>query len=277
LEVKQAEERFPQLRFTPGSKIIYQKDYGVVNASKAVKAYWKLAKEEGAKFISNERVIDIKVHNSKLVTLIGSSGKSYSAEKLVIAAGAWSQKLVSKLDVDLKIEVTQETICYFPPKGDCNLSHKVDKLPVLIGRFNSSNDPKDEGAIYLLPQIETPGVKIGLHHTGTVIDPDQRGGVKFDTINKLSGFMSKHFPYLHSTPITIYTCLYSNTLDHHFYIDKHPKFSNVVIATGFSGHGFKFGPAFGEIVGSLVLNTPSPLPLDTFKINRSFNQKRTGV
>jgi glycine/D-amino acid oxidase-like deaminating enzyme len=48
-------------------------------------------------------------------------------------------------------------------------------------------------------------------------------------------------------------CLYTNTPDKHFLIDRHPRYDNVVFAAGFSGHGFKFAPLIGEILADLAL------------------------
>jgi glycine/D-amino acid oxidase-like deaminating enzyme len=77
------------------------------------------------------------------------------------------------------------------------------------------------------------------------------------------------------------TCLYTNTPDYHFILDRHPAYPNIVIGSACSGHGFKFAPATGELLAALVRDEPPALPLDTFAISR-FTQsaplaRRTGA
>jgi len=55
-------------------------------------------------------------------------------------------------------------------------------------------------------------------------------------------------------------CQYEATPDSHFIIDRHPRASNVWIAGGGSGHGYKMGPAVGEILTELVLGQSEPDP-----------------
>jgi len=61
-------------------------------------------------------------------------------------------------------------------------------------------------------------------------------------------------------------CIYTLTPDRHFIIDIHPDYPNVVLAAGFSGHGFKFGPLIGELLADLLLNNEPEFPLDRFSI-----------
>jgi sarcosine oxidase len=62
--------------------------------------------------------------------------------------------------------------------------------------------------------------------------------------------------------------MYSNTPDEHFVIGAHPSQARVVLAGGFSGHGYKFTPVVGEIVAALLAGDDPGFPLDLFAPNR---------
>jgi glycine/D-amino acid oxidase-like deaminating enzyme len=67
-------------------------------------------------------------------------------------------------------------------------------------------------------------------------------------------------------------CPYENTIDQNFIIDRHPGNANVWIIGGGSGHGFKHGPALGEMVAQLVLKDETADPLyclTRFEANRA--------
>src|SRR5262249_11022495 len=64
------------------------------------------------------------------------------------------------------------------------------------------------------------------------------------------------------------TCIYTLTPDRHFLIDLHPDFPNVAIAGGFSGHGFKFASAVGEVLADLVDTGPTSWPIGMFSFAR---------
>ena len=57
------------------------------------------------------------------------------------------------------------------------------------------------------------------------------------------------------------TCTYTRTPDQDFVIDRHPEASHVVLGAGFSGHGFKFTPAVGELLVQLALGERETMPL----------------
>ena len=62
-------------------------------------------------------------------------------------------------------------------------------------------------------------------------------------------------------------CMYTRTPDDHFIVDRHPTAPNVVLAAGFSGHGFKFTPAIGEQLANLTLDTEAE-PFSLFRVDR---------
>ena len=62
--------------------------------------------------------------------------------------------------------------------------------------------------------------------------------------------------------------MFTNTLDEHFVIDKHPEHEHIVIAAGFSGHGYKFSSAVGEILYELTTKGKSKQDISLFKITR---------
>ena len=63
-------------------------------------------------------------------------------------------------------------------------------------------------------------------------------------------------------------CLYTNTPDQHFLIDRHPADAAVLVASPCSGHGFKFAPAIGELLADLLLDQPIRVDAAPFQASR---------
>eukprot|EP01112_Ceratiomyxa_fruticulosa_P013455 TRINITY_DN3789_c0_g2_i1.p1 TRINITY_DN3789_c0_g2~~TRINITY_DN3789_c0_g2_i1.p1 ORF type:complete len:437 (-),score=75.94 TRINITY_DN3789_c0_g2_i1:121-1431(-) len=270
LDEKTASARFPHFKFAENTKVLYQKDGGVVFAHKAVKAMWGLARKYGAVCLPHHRVIDVSVHSSSIVHVKTENGKKFQAKSAVIAAGAWTKSILEKLNLSLPLEVSQEQVLYWQdPKTRPNPSlvdHTMHGMPIFI-----SHGPD---LFYGLPEIEIKGVKCGWHHSGPKIDIS-KGKIEHtaEGVQKVREFIISHFPHLdHKLPIKSVTCLYTNTPDYHFILDRHPVHSNIIIGSACSGHGFKFGPAIGQILSCLVLNETPPIPLDQF-FNQRFSKK----
>ena len=261
LSAVETAQHFPQIHLDEGSEAIFQADGGVVFATAAVKALWRLVEENGGETVTDERIEQIVIQREHL-QLRSESGKTWTTQRLVIAAGGWSRQLLSNLNLDLPLSVTQEQVAYFPVKG--NIDHRVGVMPVLIDHHGSDN-------FYVLPQVDIPGVKVGWHHTGPEITPEHRPPVDTENVAGMEGFVRWRFPRLEPTAFEVVRCLYTSTPDHHFILDKHPQLPNVVIGTGFSGHGFKFGPVLGQILATLATDEPAPVALDQFSINRLEN------
>ena len=118
----------------------------------------------------------------------------------------------------------------------------VPDLPILIEHGGRAG--------YGLPVPGAPLYKTGLHHGGPAADPDQQDqdqdpGLTTD----LAGFLRRCLPGLASSPVSFERCVYDNSPDEDFVIGR---IGNVIIGSGTSGHGFKFGPLLGDWLAALA-------------------------
>jgi sarcosine oxidase len=117
----------------------------------------------------------------------------------------------------------------------------------------------DDRSPYGLPVPGSPLYKIGMHTSGPRTDPDaQDHSPDPQLISRLAGIAARLLPGYDPEPAATERCVYDNTPDENFIVDR---IGNVVIGCGTSGHGFKFGPLFGEWLADLAtaaLNAPHP-------------------
>ncbi len=263
LDADTANQRFPQFHFRANSDIIFQPRGAVAFATPAVKALWRLTEAKGGQTLSGKRITAIDAQADS-VTVTSDDGEEFTARQLVLTGGGWTKGLAKQLDLDLPLMVTQEVLAYFAPKDD-TVNHHVGVMPVMLDHHRL---PNTEASFYCLPIVDIQGVKAGWHHSGHIIHPDDERVIPDEVMSALKGWIDRAFPHLSTEPIEVLTCLYTNTPDYHFILDKHPQYDNVTIGTGFSGHGFKFGPVLGDLLADLVLGHTSPIALDTFAISR---------
>ncbi|GAB4520786.1 MAG: N-methyl-L-tryptophan oxidase [Anaerolineae bacterium] len=260
LTAESSRERFPQYAFQSESELLFQADGAVAFATPAVKSLWELFQERGGTARTGTHIVNLAITPDQ-VTLTDETGTTYEGRRLVVAAGGWSQQVLAKVGVDLPLTVTQELLAYFPSKDE-SINHRVGVMPVLIEYFGLDRH------FYVLPQVEIPGVKVGWHHSGPVIQPDDERPETPYIVETIQNWVGEIFPGLSTTPIKTQTCLYTNTPDYHFVVDHHPEWSHVMIAAGFSGHGFKFGPIMGRFVARMLMGESVPVDMSTFQIAR---------
>lgn len=276
LTAKQAQQRFPQFALADDSHILYQPDGAVAFATPAVQALWRLAEAAGAETRSNTQITQIDL-DDQVLCLRTADDEMLCGSRLVVTAGGWAGQLLSDLGLDIPLEVTQEVLSYYPPK-DNTVDHRVGTQPVMIDYHAYF---ENDAPFYSVPQIDVQGVKVGWHHTGTVVNPDHPQADYDHLLEGAKGWIERVYPHLIPEPIEVQTCLYTNTPDYHFILDRHPQNANIVIGAGFSGHGFKFGPVLGEILADLVQEREPKVSLDTFALARfeapETLQKRVGA
>jgi sarcosine oxidase len=116
--------------------------------------------------------------------------------------------------------------------------------------------------------LETPGegIKVGLHQAGAEVDPDDRPKWNDEFERDMVDYVETWLPGLDPTPVSRTLCLYTNTADDDFVIDR---VGPVVVGSPCSGHGFKFTPLVGRLLADLAQGRPLPAPMaERFGVTR---------
>ena len=253
----QINEEFPGYQLPPGHMGLLQGDGGFVLSERSIVAYANAAMSTGAEIHAREVVSGWEPDQGG-VRVFTDRGE-YTAERLVITAGAWTSGMVPILD-DLAVPERQVLAWLQPIDGSL---YTPEVFPVFNAYF-------DEGRYYGFPVYGIPGFNVGrYHHLEEVIDPD----FAIKTVNSedeavLRSAVERYFPKANGTTMTLKTCMFTNTPDEHFIVDLLPANSQVAVAAGFSGHGFKFASVIGEILADLAINGETEHNIDLLKIDR---------
>jgi sarcosine oxidase len=260
LDSTQLSARFPQFNSGAVDYTVYDPSGAILHAETAVRALIQLARKRRVEIVEGQRVIDVKQAGSSLSALT-ESGREIRCNGALIASGPWSRKLVPFLERSLT--TTRQEIVYFEPKPS-DLSFEPSKFPIFLELGSG---------FYGFPIHHAGAMKIANHHKGVEVDPnaaeDQVGEV---FVQRCRNFFSQFIPGLADARVReTRTCIYNNTPDDDFIIDWHPELDRVLIITGFSGHGFKFGPTIGRIGAELLMTGRAPFNIDRFRLTRFNN------
>jgi monomeric sarcosine oxidase len=241
--------RYPQINLDGIASGIYEWESGVLMARRAVAATVAESVRLGVEF---KLAAIAEPHGGGKFEYVNSgAGEQFSAKEFVFACGAWLAKLFPEFLGD-RIFPTRQTVFYFGiPAGDDRFSSPA--LPTWLIK-------NDE--CYGMPDLESRGLKIALDQHGERIDPDTQSRVVTTTeAEEIRRLLAYRFPGLAHAPIVeTRVCQYENTWNGDFLIDRHPTLSNVWLAGGGSGHGFKHGPAVGEYLAGQILDDAKPDP-----------------
>jgi glycine/D-amino acid oxidase-like deaminating enzyme len=181
------------------------------------------------------------------------STEELPAGRTVFACGAWLAKLFPDLLGNRIFPTRQEVFYFAPPPGDARFS------PAALPAWIDFADPRGP---YGFPDLESRGFKLAFDRHGPAIDPDTADRRPTpDLLAEVRAFLAEHFPAFSDAPLNeTRVCQYENTSNGDFLIDRHPDRSDIFLVGGGSGHGFKHGPAVGEVAARLVLENESPDP-----------------
>jgi len=241
--------RYPQINLDGIASGIYEPESGVLMARRAVAATVAESVRLGVEF--KLAAIAEPYGSGTFEYVTSGAGEQFSAKEFVFACGAWLAKLFPEFLGD-SIFPTRQTVFYFGvPAGDDRFSSPA--LPTWLIK-------NDE--CYGMPDLESRGLKIARDQHGERIDPDTQSRVVTTTeAEEIRRLVAYRFPGLAHAPIVeTRVCQYENTWNGDFLIDRHPTLSNVWLAGGGSGHGFKHGPAVGEYLAGQILDEAKPEP-----------------
>lgn len=249
LDAAAVRRRFPALRPRDDELALVERRAGVVNPEEAVGAHLALAARAGAELRHGETVVSWAATPRGVA--VRTDAGAYAADRLVLAPGAWAPEL---LDLGLRLRVERYVQFWFEPRGRDFEGHPVFVWEADHGRQFYGFGAGPDGT-----------VKIAFFRGGEVCDPHTIDrAVHRDEVAEIARFVAPHVPDLPARFVRAKTCMYTCTPDHHFVVAPHPGHENVVLACGFSGHGFKFVPVIGEIVADLVVDGATRHPIDLF-------------
>lgn len=260
-EVLGAEElgrRFPAFRLPPNMVAVFQPEGGFVLSERSIVAHVSLALDLGTEFHAREKVVDWKVKDNTVH--VRTNRSSYLASRLVITAGPWIADVVAPLKDVVRPE-RQVLLWVQPVRPEL---FQFGSFPVFY--MQDGNEK-----FYGMPIYGVPGFKLGkYHHLREQVHPDTMDRECHASDERvLRTAITKYFPDADGPTLAMKTCLFSNTEDEDFILDIHPEFSQVSIAAGFSGHGFKFCTVIGEIMSDLALEGGSrSFDLSRFSFDR---------
>uniref|UniRef100_A0A942Y9V7 FAD-dependent oxidoreductase n=1 Tax=Neobacillus citreus TaxID=2833578 RepID=A0A942Y9V7_9BACI len=254
----EAGERWPGIAFE--GHVLTHPTAGRIRSAEAIEVFLTLAERTGcAELRFDTRVTGVEDHGDELTVTL-SDGDAVRTPSVVAAVGSWAPRLVGDLLARRgsrlpALRITQEQPAHFP-------SHLPDEAwPSFV------HWAEDDDVYGLLTPGE--GVKVGFHGTGPVVDPDDRDFTPVPAeAERLQAYVARYVPGVDASRPTFISCLYDNSPDEDFVIDRR---GPLTVATGFSGHGFKFAPLLGDMIADLALGgdphprfaLPTPSPTGT--------------
>jgi sarcosine oxidase len=264
-------ERYPQLVLPGDFEVLFETDAGLVMPERAVLLYTEEAIRLGADVRTNTAVTGWRREGSGY--LVDTCNGPVYAEKLVITAGPYAKKILPSVAGSLS--VTRQAVAWVIPKN-----HQAYQL----GRFPCWTLAEQDvpGIYYGFPILPAGshggpiGFKLAHHAPGEPCDPDTVSRTIHEADEAaLKRVLQTYFRDAYQSTHVVRTCLYTNTPDEDFIIDYLPGYEgDVAIAAGFSGHGFKFASAVGEILADLVLKGNTSSPITFLSAARLYKGKR---
>jgi sarcosine oxidase len=262
MEPRDVHERFPGFRVPEGSQALHEPRAGLLFPEKCVETHLSLALRADASIRTGVTVAGWDADDN--VHVVTDAGE-FRARTLILAAGPWLPSLVA--DLELPLEVERQLFHWFEPASHPEW-YDAAHSPISLIEYERDR------FFATFPDVGH-GVKSGVHHEGPVIDIDApREPASAAEGVEMQALLARYLPQAAGRILDRATCVYTNTPDHDFLIDRHPAHPNVLIASPCSGHGFKFSSAIGEILADMVTKGSTTLDLSPFAVSRFGAQAR---
>lgn len=236
---------------------VYEAVAGALFPEAGVHAHLLVAAADGAELRFGTRATGWDAGDGGVRVAL-ADGTHVEAQRLAICAGPWFAQIAPDLGIPLRIE--RNVQFWFAP---------FDRDAVSPARLPIYAVQRDGAAMFYGFPDFGDGAKVAHHRGGRDADPEALDrGVSADEIAVAHAALASFVPLAAGPFLRADPCMYSLTPDEHFVIGLHPRHPNVVVAGGFSGHGYKFTPVVGEIVAALLANENPGFALDLFSPTR---------
>lgn len=255
---------------------------GLAVADKACRFALHKAKSLGVSFVLDNAAGNMKSvlkdDAGKVSGISTADGQTHSAGMVIVACGGWTPVLVPSLDS--LAETTAGSVAIFKIPEGSPLRHRLDPSRFPSWAFKIRDGA--EGGLYGFPVDGMGHLKIGYRgtkFTNPRTQPDGRersvpvtqwsegeniDGIPEQALTVIRRFLDEYLPELKAEGIDIYTtrmCWYTDSFDNHFVVDRVPGQNGLMVATGGSGHAFKYLPNLGKWVVDIIETVGLDRPL----------------
>lgn len=247
LDADALRSRHPALQPDADMVGVFEPDAGVLFPEACIAAHLALARRRGAELRIDTEVSDWSsdADGVRVRTAVGE----HHADQLLIAAGAWLPRLVPALADRFRVE--RQLLFWFDALGDA-APFAPARCPIHLWEW------APQRFFYGFPELGE-GIKLAVHHEGETADPDApRRAADTTEIAAIRALAERFVPAAAGRLRASASCLYTNSVDGHFRIDRLPDAPRVLVASPCSGHGFKFASAIGEGLASWLLSGQAP-------------------
>jgi sarcosine oxidase len=261
LDAGQIRARFPAFNVRDDEFGYFEPEAGFVQPEACVAAQLQLAAKNGADIRRNEIVMRFEAadHGVSLKTDRGS----YSADKLVVAAGSWLPGLIGG-DFAKLLRAHRQVLCWYEVDGDI-ADHEPPRFPVFIWELADTQQ-----GIYGFPSIDGRSLKVSTEEYAHTTSPDavDRTVSQDEVVATHRQYVAPFLKGVSARASKTKVCLYTVTPDAGFIIDRLPSSERVILASCCSGHGFKHSAAIGEVLADIAQGRESPFDLTPFRLGR---------
>ena len=254
LSATEVRHRYPV--FEPSDEMIglFENEAGMLLVEPCLTSHLELARRRGAAIHFEETLLGWTPSGRGVE--VRTSRTTYLTDRLVLALGAWLPNFLPTLPLTIERQV----LLWFEPRARRE-DFFPEVFPIYLWELGDIT-------IYGVP-FWGDGLKMARHHGGQSCTADTvRRDIDTADIAMVRGPLERHMPLGMGRFLRGQTCVYTNTPDRHFIIDRHPAHEAVIVASPCSGHGFKYATAVGEAAAQLALDIPPTVDLGMFRAGR---------
>jgi sarcosine oxidase len=258
LSADEVMDRFPQFTLDGSVRGVYQPAGGLVDAGKANAVHVALARARGATILDETPLRGIRVVGDGVE--VEAAAGTFSAKKLIVTAGAWTNRVLGHLGYGIPLTCTQEQVTYFQTPHLREFA--PERFPVWIWHGGP------DYSFYGVPVYGAVGSKAGQDAGGDAVTVDTR---TFDPnpriLATLRGFLERYIPRSLGPELYTKTCLYDMPPDREFVLGDVPGIPQVAFFCG-AGHSFKFAGLVGRILSEIAVSGSTRYQIEAFRPDR---------
>lgn len=248
--------RFPQFRLRAPMEVLYQAETGLVDAAKGNAAHVATARLHGATVLDQCPVLGLRPFEGGVD--VHTAQGTFTARRLIITAGAWTDEVLAWVGQRLRITATQEQVTYYATPHLRQFA--LGRFPIFIAH--------DADVIYGFPVYGEVATKAAIDAAGPVVTPQTRTYTPDpERERRVAAWLAEHLPDFLGPTLYTKTCLYDMPPDRNFVIDALPGHPQILVCSG-AGHAYKFASLLGQILSELAIDGQTRYPIAPFTLNR---------